>query len=172
MGRHLHHGEEGIDILIFLQIGHLPGRHDNIDNLDDLRRLNADTGEADPRAVAGAVVLAEKHQSHQQHQIHQHQQLPLPGHQVHIDHREQHEGNDTQDHGPDLHRQILGRDGHIPAALVHAGDRLFDHGDAKDRTQNTDHQQEDIRPLEEFLYVWFQSDDCRHRLSMDGLGTI
>ena len=165
MAHHLHDGEEAVDIRMLFDIRHLPGGDDDIDDLDNLGRLDADTGEANPRLVAGAVVLAEDHQRDQQQHVDHTEKFPLGAENVRVNDREHDKGPDAKEHGEDLHRNILGRGGHVPAAVNHADDRLVNHQDAEDRANGAHDQQKDIRPLEKLSDIRLERFDVQHRLS-------
>ena len=169
MSHHLNHRKEAVDVLMLFDIGHLPRGDDDIEDLDNLGGLDADAGEANPRLVAGAVVLAEDDQRHQQQHVDRRQQLPLRAENIRINDGEDHEGPDAEEHGEDLHRDILRRDRHVPAAVVHAGDSPVDHEDAEDGTDSADDEQEDIRPLEKLPNIGLERSDARRLLSVEDL---
>ena len=150
---------------MFLDVGHLLGSYNDVQDLDDLGGLDTDAGEADPCLVAGAVVLTEDDQRHQQQHVHRTQQLPLGAEDVGVDDGEENEGADTEEHGEELHRDVLRRGGHIPAAVDHADHGLVHHQDAKDGAYGTNDEQEDIRPLEKLFDIRPEQSDVFHRLS-------
>ena len=165
MAHHLHHGEKAVDVLMLFDIGHLLCRHDDIQDLDDLGRLDADAGEANPGAVAGAVVLAEDDERREEQDVDDAEDLPLGAEDVRVDDREQHKGPDAEKHREDLHRDIFGGGRHVPAARHHAGDGPVHHQDAEDGAERAEDEQEDIRPLKKLFYIGSEGVDRQHRLS-------
>ena len=140
MPRHLHDGHKGVYILILLQIGHLLGGNDDIQNLDDLRGLYADAGETDPALVAGAVVLTEDDQCDQQRDIYHAQPLPLLTENIRVQHR-QHDESDQ----PQKQRERLN---YYELARTHGRRRARDEDKPVRRADNAHHEQKYIRPLE------------------------
>ena len=154
MPRHLHDGHEGVYILILFKIGHLLCRDDYVQNLYDLRRLNAYTGEADPAFVAGAVVLPEEDERDDQQHVYHAQRLPLFAQQVRVDHREDDEHADAEEHGEHLNDDELRRVFHAaPPTDGHAGDGLVDGRNAEERTYDAHNEQENVRPLKKRFHI-------------------
>ncbi len=158
VARHLDNGEEGVEILILFKIGHLFGGDHNINDLDDLRGLDADACEADPALVAGAVILTEDDQRHQKQKVDDTQHLPLLAQEVRVYNRQRNEGCYAQSHGEQLDDNELGRVGER-TGLRHAhGGHIYDSGTEK-RTDYAHTQQENIRPLNKLLYKRFKLTD-------------
>ena len=87
MSRHLYDRQERVYILVLLQIRHLLGRDDYVQNLYDLGGLYAYAGKSDPAFVAGTVVLTKYNQRHKQQHIHRAQQLPLLAEYIRVNDR-------------------------------------------------------------------------------------
>ena len=164
--RHHGHRGEGIDVPVLLEPGHLLGGDDDVDDLDDLGGLDADAGEADPGPVAGAVVLAQDAQGDQQRDLDADQELPLSRQQIRVDHREEHIGADAQEHGEDLHDDLLVGI-HLPAGGHHAGGGTVDHHRAENGADHADDEHRDVRPLPELLDIRLQLLYRKHSLSRE-----
>ena len=145
-------GVHGVDILVFLQPGHVLGVDDDVDDFDDLRGLDADTGEADPALVAGVVLHTEDNERDQQQYVDDDQGAPLLAEQIRVQHGEHNKGADPQKHGEQLHEDKLGRV-HFRAGGDHAGGRLIDHRRPEEGADDAYAEQEHVRPVKEHAEI-------------------
>ena len=156
MTGHLRDRDDRVDVAVFLQPGHLLGRDNDVDDLDDLGGLNADAGKANPALVAGAAVLTEDDQGDQEENVDDAEQLPLLAQQVGIDEGEHNKGGQTEKQGKDLNNDAFDR-AVDPAGGLHGNRGDAHHIDPKQRTDQAHDKEKDICTFKEHLGIDFQS---------------
>ena len=168
---HHDNGRDVVDVPVLLEVGHLLGADDDVDDLDNLRGLDADTGEADPALVAGVVLNAEDIERDHEQPVEHEQQLPLFAEQVGVDDRKYHKGDHAEHEGEKLHDHQLERL-HVRPGVRHADRRAVHHRRTEKRADQTDHKQKDVRALEKLPDIGLYPTDNRKapRLCQNCLG--
>ena len=134
-----------VEVFVFLEIADVLCHQHDVDHLDDLAGLDADAEEADPALVAGAVVVPEGDQRQQQQHGHRHQNRPLVGNQIHVQHGQQDKKRDADEQRHRLHQNIAGASG------LAGGCGAGDHDDAEDRADKAQRKQHHVRARYKFF---------------------
>ena len=128
-------------------------------DLNDLRRLNADTGKTIPCARADLVALTEEDKSDDEQNVEYRKINPLIGNKIGVDDREYDECADAEKHCKALNDNVF-----CPAV---GACHTVDHDDAEDRTYHADSEKENIRPFKKvFNFSGIDFNRCRRPSKM------
>ena len=104
MEHHVHNrGDCGYSVLVR---GHDRCHDDDVGDFTNFSRLNIDDGGFNPASVTGVVVRAEGNQKQQQERIEYHQQIPVLGHNFHVDGGYDSKGKNADDRCTDLNGDV------------------------------------------------------------------
>ena len=125
MDSNLSHGNNMVEVFVFLKEAYMLGHQNNINNFNNFRRLNSYTHKADPAFVTGTVVSAEGDKSQKQNYAYYEQNGPFIGYNVKVKHGKQYEEQYADDYTENLNKQKFERAAFIGLGCASYGDKAI-----------------------------------------------